>query len=40
MAVAANSARLLETISWVISVAVSFGATDDQLLDIRLYRTP
>jgi hypothetical protein len=36
MSVPANSARLLETIAWVITVAHNFGATDDQLLDTRL----
>ena len=36
MSVSANSARLLETIAWVITVAHNFGATDDQLLDMRL----
>jgi hypothetical protein len=37
MSVAANSTRLIETIAWVITVAIGFGATDDMLLDVRLY---
>ena len=36
MSVAANSARLVETIAWVVTVASGFGATDDMLLDLRL----
>ena len=38
MSVAANSARLIETISWVLTVASGFGATEDMLLDLRLYK--
>ena len=38
MSVAANSARLIETIAWVATVASGFGATEDMLLELRLYK--